>query len=211
MLLVVCSVLNNPVATPGAVDTLTSALTSDSPAALRLLSTYVYRLPLSSEDSSTDVAVEPAPSYTSVYTGSTVPSATVTKYTWYPVAAEPVPTAGAVHESVIEDAVWYVATGAAATADDVDTRTTSLRSPRPAELRAATENSYSTPPDSPVTSKLCPEVVVVASEGASSPCTSIDTAPSALPSLRYRMYPLTSAPPASVTGAAHDRLMLVVV
>ena len=154
MLLVVCSVLDSPVATPGAVDTLTSALTSDSPAALRLLSTYVYKLPLSSDDSSTDVAKDPAPSYTSVYTGSVVPSATVTKYTWYPVAAEPVPTEGALHESVIEDAVWCVATGAAATADDVDTRATSLRSPRPAELRAATENWYSTPPDSPVTSKL---------------------------------------------------------
>jgi hypothetical protein len=75
-------VLNNPVATPGAVDALIGALLSDSPAALRLLNTYVYKLPLSSEDSSTDVAVEPAPSYTTVYTGSVVPAPTVTKYTW---------------------------------------------------------------------------------------------------------------------------------
>jgi len=88
---------------------------------------------------------------------------------------------------VIEDAVWCVATGAAATADDVDTATTSLRSPSPAELRAATENWYSTPPDRPVTSKLSSVVVVVAPTAAFSPYTSIDTAPSALPSLRYRM------------------------
>jgi hypothetical protein len=187
MLLVVCSVLNSPVATPGAVDTLIALLLSDSPAALRLLNTYVYKLPLSSDVSSTDVAVESAPSYTTVYTGSVVPAATVTKYTWYPVAAAPVPTAGADQASVIEDAVWCVATGASATADDVDTRATSLRSPSPAELRAATANWYSTPPDRPVTSKLRSDVVVVASEAAFAPYTSIDTAPSTLPSLRYRM------------------------
>jgi hypothetical protein len=184
MLLVVCSVLDNPVATPGAVDTLIAALLSDSPAALRLLNTYVYKLPLSSDVSSTDVAVESAPSYTTVYTASLVP---VTKYTWYPLATAPVPTVGADQASVIEDAVWCVATGAAATADAVDTRATSLRSPSPAELRAATSNWYSTPPDRPVTSKLSSDVVVVASEAASAPYTSIDTAPSTLPSLRYRM------------------------
>ena len=66
MLLVVCKVLDNPVATPGAVDALIALLTSDSPASLRLLNTYVYKLPLSSDDSSTDVAVESAPSYTDV-------------------------------------------------------------------------------------------------------------------------------------------------
>jgi len=185
MLLVVCSVLDSPVATPGAVDALISSLLSDSPASLRLLNTYVYKLPLSSDDSSTDVAVESLPSWATVYT--VAPSATVTKYTWYPVTAAPVPTAGADHESVIEDAVWCVATGAPATADDVDTRTTSLRSPSPAELRAATANWYSTPPDSPVTSKLSSDVVVVASTAAAAPYTSIYTAPSALPSLRYRM------------------------
>jgi hypothetical protein len=102
MLPVVCTVLVNPVATPGAVDALIASLLSDSPAALKLLNTYVYKLPLSSDVSSTDVASDPAPSYTNVYTGAPVP---VTKYTWYPVDASPVPTVGADHESVIEDAV----------------------------------------------------------------------------------------------------------
>jgi hypothetical protein len=96
-------------------------------------------------------------------------------------------TVGADHDSVIEDAVWCVATGEAATADDVDTDTTSLRSPKPAELRAATENWYSTPPVSPVTSVLRLDVAVVAPDEASASYTSIDTAPSALPSLRYKM------------------------
>jgi hypothetical protein len=105
MLPVVCTVLVNPVATPGAVDALIASLLSDSPAALKLLNTYVYKLPLSSDVSSTDVASDPAPSYTNVYTGSVVPAATVTMYTWYPVDASPVPTVGADHESVIEDAV----------------------------------------------------------------------------------------------------------
>jgi hypothetical protein len=187
MLLVVCSVLDKPVATPGAVETVTSALTSDSPETLIVLNTYLYELPLLSEVSSVVVAVEPEPSYTSVYTGSGVPSASVTKYTRYPVATAPVPTVGADHDSVSDDAVWCVATGRPATADAVDTEATKLRSLKPAELRAATANAYSTPPDRPVTTVLVLDVVVVASAAAPASYTSIVTAPSALPSLRYRM------------------------
>jgi hypothetical protein len=187
MLLVVCRVLDKPVATPGEVETATSALTSDSPKALIVLNTYRYELPLIKEVNSVVVAVDSAPSYTEVYTGSVLPAPSVTKYKRYPVATPPVLTVGADHDSVSDDAVWCVATGAAATSDDVDTDTTELRSPKPAKLRAATENWYSTPPDRPVTSVLVIDVVIVASAAAPASYTSIVTAPSALPSLRYRM------------------------
>jgi hypothetical protein len=47
-------------------------------------------------------------------------------------------------------------------ADDVETEATALRSPKPASLFAATENTYIVPPAKPVTSIEVPVVLVVA-------------------------------------------------
>jgi hypothetical protein len=100
ILLDVWWLLCRPVATPGAVDTSFDSPTSPSPPSLKALTTNVYRRPLSRLVTSADNADEPAPSYT------TTPEPTeLTSYTRYPVAANPVLTDGADHESWIDDAV----------------------------------------------------------------------------------------------------------
>jgi hypothetical protein len=147
-------------------------------------------------------ADEPTPSYTSVpdpTDGTTTP---VTSYTRYPVAANPVLTDGADHESWIDDAVWPTLTGAEPAAGAVDCESTSLRSPSPDKLSAMTANLYERPPTSPDTS----------TDDVRAPrYASVDTAASApLPSSMYSTYSVTASPP-ETTGATHSNVMLLVV
>jgi hypothetical protein len=197
ILLDVWWLLCRPVATPGAVDTSFETLASPSPPSLTALTAYVYRTPLSRLVTSADNTDKPAPSYT-----STFESAVLTSYTRYPVAANPVLTDGADHESWIDDAVWLTLTGAEPAAGAVDCESTSLRSPSPDKLTASTANLYDRPPTSPDTS----------TDDAKAPrYTSVDTAAAApLPVSRYSTYSVTVSPPFS-TGAVHSNVMLLVV
>jgi hypothetical protein len=147
-------------------------------------------------------ADEPTPSYTSVPDPADGTATPVTSYTRYPVAAKPVLTDGADHESWIDDAVWLTLTGAEPAAGAVDCETTSLRSPSPDKLSALTANLYDTPPASPVTS----------TDDVNAPrCASVDTAAdSPAPSSMYSTYSVTVSPPFS-TGAVHSNVMLLVV
>jgi hypothetical protein len=123
-------------------------------------------------------------------------------YTRYPVAANPVLTDGADHESWIDDAVWLTLTGAEPAAGAVDCENTSLRSPSPDALTALTANLYDRPPTSPVTS----------TDDVKAPrYASVDTAAdSPAPTSRYSTYSVTVSPPFS-TGAIHSNVMLLVV
>ena len=84
-------------------------------------------------------------------------------------------------------------------AGDVDTASVELGSPSPAKLSALTANTYSCPPERPLT------LQANAVEPLASQATVESNAPPA-PSLRYTMYPVT-ADPVDATGADHTRSM----
>ena len=84
-------------------------------------------------------------------------------------------------------------------AGEVDTATVELRSPSPAALNALTANTYSCPPESPLT------LHAVSTDPVPSHA-NVDNSAAPSPSLRYTKYPVTAAP-VETAGADQTRSM----
>jgi hypothetical protein len=191
------AVLPRPVGVAGDVDCTAGELFTDSPAALRAVTVKAYAvLALSPAISAADA--------TPSYTGATGVGIVLSSYTRYPLTAAPVDTFGADQSNRIVDELWCSDWGTPGALLTVDCANDTLRTPSPAAFTALTWNTYRRPDSNPSTLTAGDDTVLFTSAAidVTVAFTMIVTAASAVPSLRYTLYSVTSAPP-EFTGAVH--------
>jgi hypothetical protein len=115
----------------------------------------------------------------------------------YPDTAEPPESAASVHERLMLSVVCPVPERSLTAAGDVDAANVELLSPSPETLKALTANTYSWPPESPLTLHAA-TVEPVPSHAT------VESSDPPAPSFRYTMYPVT-ADPVDTAGPVQTR------